>query len=290
VSHPLDGAKAKLCWAEKHFEALGSEWQAFIDTDPYGLTLNRDLDAQTIWVFFQVLKPIPPKIALRAGDVIQNLRASLDYIVAELVEARGGNSNASQFPIHVKEATFIRNVRYRKKSWGPGPLNSIPATSGEWAFIERLQPYQRTRLAKRDPLYALNYMSNRDKHRALAPTFGAPLISLLGDLFTVTATQPIKYRWRYLWLPWNPLEHNALLGGVDFSIPPDRDTVKMDVKGTIPFDVFFDEGVVRNGPDQPYGLRRLIKHVRQIVTASEIFFLQRTPIRLSVAELSRSHA
>lgn len=98
------GAKAKLGWAEKHFEALGTEWQAFIDTDPYGLRLNRDLDAQTISVTFKILKPMCPKIALRAGDVVQNLRAALDYVAAELVEAHGGDSGRSQFPIYVADA------------------------------------------------------------------------------------------------------------------------------------------------------------------------------------------
>jgi hypothetical protein len=92
-------------------------------------------------------------------------------------------------------------------------------------------------------------------------------------VFEITATQPLTYRWRYLWLPWNPLKHDALLGGCEFSIPPGRDTVKMDVKGLLPFDVFFDEGVVRTGPEQPYGLRRLIEHVRQIVSDAEVFFL-----------------
>jgi hypothetical protein len=74
-------------------------------------------------------------------------------------------------------------------------------------------------------------------------------------------------------LPWNPLKQNALLGGVEFSVPPTRAAIQMDVQGLLPFDVFFDEGVVRSSPDHPYGLRRLIKHVRKIVGGAEVFFL-----------------
>lgn len=59
MSHPLDRARAKLDRAEEHFETLGSEWQAFLDTEPYGIRLNRDLQAQAIWVFFEIRKPIP---------------------------------------------------------------------------------------------------------------------------------------------------------------------------------------------------------------------------------------
>jgi hypothetical protein len=271
VGHPLDGARAKLRWGEHHFETLGSEWQAFIDTQPYGLTLDRDLEARTIWVTFQILKPIPPEIALIAGDVVQNLRASLDYVVAELVDKHRGNTRRSQFPVYVRERAFICDVRFREKSRKPGPLNAIPATSDDWAFIERLQPYQRTHRAKHDPLYALNYLSNRDKHRTLTPAFGAPLIGLLGDIFRITGPPGLTYRWRYLWLPWNPLKHDALLGRVDFSIPPTREAVKMDVEDMLRFDVFFDEGVKRTGPSQPYGLRRLIEHVSKIVGGAEVF-------------------
>jgi hypothetical protein len=273
LSHPLDGAHAKLGRAEQHFETLGSEWQAFIDTQPYGLGLKRDLQAQTVWVFFQILKPIPPQIALIAGDLAQNLRASLDYVAAELVDAHGGDTMRSQFPMYVKERAFISDVRFRKKSRKPGPLNHVPATSDEWAFIERLQPYQRGDLAKYDPLYALNHLSNRDKHRTLTPAFGAPLIGLLGDIFQITSPYPLTYRWRYLWLPWNPLKEDALLGGLDCTIPPTEDAVQMDVKDLLPFDVFFDEGVERTRPSQAYGLRRLIEHVRKIIGGAEVFFL-----------------
>lgn len=83
----------------------------------------------------------------------------------------------------------------------------------------------------------------------------------------------MKYRWHYLWLPWNPLEHDALLGWVSTSIPPTPDTVKMNVHDTISMDIFFDEGVVRTGPTQPYGLRRIIEDVREIVSGAEVFFL-----------------
>jgi hypothetical protein len=275
VAHPLDGAHAKLGWAEKHFETLGTQWQAFVDTDPYGLHLHRDLDARTIWVYFRVLKPIPEEIALIAGDVVQNLRASLDYVASELVDARGGDPLRAQFPIYVTERPFIHDVRFRKKTRRRGPLNSIPATSDEWAYIERLQPYQRGNLrqAKTDPLYALAYLSNRDKHRALTPAFGAPLINLLSDLFVIQSSRPLKYRWRYLWFPGHALEHRALLGGVDFSITPDQDTVKMDAKEPLFFDVFLDEGTERSHPPQPYGLRRLIEYVRKIVRDAEVFFV-----------------
>lgn len=204
---------------------------------------------------------------------MQNLRASLDYVATELVDVHGGDTTRSQFPIYISERRFIADVRFRKKARHPGPLNRIPPTSDEWAFIERLQPYQRGHLAKRDPLYALNYLSNRDKHRALTPAFGAPLIGLLGDMFSISGPPNVTYQWRYLWPPWNSLKQNALLGRVEFSIPPTRDAVQMDVKGLPPFDIFFDEGVVRTGPDQPYGLRRLIEHVRKIVRDAEVFFL-----------------
>jgi hypothetical protein len=270
VTDPLEGARAKLARAEAHHEALGSEWQAYLNTDPYGMRLERDLREFTIWVFFQILKPIPVEIALVAGDAVQNLRASLDYVATELVASHGGNTGRAQFPISTTEKAFIDNVRSRPR--GAGPLDCVPAISDAFAFIEHLQPYQRGRLAKRDPLYALQCLSNRDKHRSLTPAFGAPMIGMLGDVFAIESQQRAVYQWRYLWLPWNPLTDGALLGGVRFPFPPDRETVRMEARGPMRFDVFFDEGIERTSPDQPYGIRRLIEHARSIIDSAAILF------------------
>jgi hypothetical protein len=144
-----------------HFETLGSEWQAYINTDPYGMRLSRDLREFTIWVFFHIRKPIPAEIALVAGDAVQNLRASLDYVATELVASHGGDIGSAQFPISATENAFIQNVRAWKRSRRAGPLDGVPATSDAFAFIQSVQPYQRGRLAKRDPLYALQFLSNR---------------------------------------------------------------------------------------------------------------------------------
>ncbi len=273
MSHPLDGAWAKLRWAEHHFEALRSAWLAFLEDEAYEFRLDREFEAKTIWVYFRP-PPIPPDISLIAGDVVQNVRASLDYVVAELVDANGGNSMRSQFPIYVSERGFIFDVRYRKKTRGTGPLNGIPATSDEWAFVERLQPYQRGRNGKLDPLYALNYLSNRDKHRALSPAFGSPLVLDWSRLFQIAAPVGTRYRWKFLWLPWHPLKHETLLGGIEFTdVVPYPEVVQVDVHSSVPFDVFFDEGVERDDPTQEYGLTRIIEHVRKIIGGAEVFFL-----------------
>lgn len=272
MSHPLDGAWAKFARAEEHFEALGPVWHAFLDSEAYGFTLNRQPESRTIWISFNVLKPIPPRVAIIAGDVVQNLRASLDYVAAELVNAYGGNSMRSQFPIYTDEDSFIGDVREGPASRRKGPLNGIPPTSEEWAFIEGLQPYCRADEAKFDPLFALNFMSNRDKHRGLTPTFGAPLIRDWSKLFQVTGSTGLRFQWKYLWLPWQPLEDSALLGGIEFREAQHVLDVQVDVHSDPPFDVFFDEGVVRSGSTQEYGLTRIFEHVRKIIREAEVFF------------------
>ena len=58
-------------------------------------------------MFFQIRSQIPLDISLIARDVVQNLRAALDYLATEFVDAHGGDTTRSQFPIHVSDGVSL---------------------------------------------------------------------------------------------------------------------------------------------------------------------------------------
>lgn len=110
------------------------------------------------WTLQSAPEPLPLSFSALLGDVLHNLRASLDYATwaAASEDARGSHPTQVSFPLCDKEAAF---ARWKKKSdgWFPEPTVEVIA----WA-----QPY----LAppdQRHPLRILQQLSNVDKHRLL---------------------------------------------------------------------------------------------------------------------------
>jgi hypothetical protein len=108
--------------------------------------------------------PPPPDIALVFGDYIQNLRASLDYLVGEM--RRNGPSGKSAFPISRSSKEFT--------STRPSKLSGIPAEAT--TVIEEMQVYDDTDLIQDPtrslyrPLRWLETLWNIDKHRTIVLT------------------------------------------------------------------------------------------------------------------------
>jgi len=265
--HPLDGARAKVERAEEHREDFGAAWRAFIDTRPYGIECHFDPQEVAYTTSFQVFRPVPLPVLAVAGDFIHNLRSAIDYVAAELVAAHGGNVRAAAFPLYIKERDFIFDVRFRARKRGPGPLDRIPTTGDAWTFIERLQPYQRGERAREDPLYSLNLLSNRDKHRMLNPAYGAPL-GVNGYTMMIWNSEARCVGVEVLWTAGMPLEHKTPLGRFHFdrrAADPD-----MQVQNPIPIDIMF-RGDGKEGPRKGFAVMQ--EHVAKIVRDAEVFFL-----------------
>jgi hypothetical protein len=108
-----------------------------------------------------VLKEPPLRLAAIAGDVVHNLRASLDYIVEELVKSSGHTPMFQhQFPICADADGFAAALK-------KGKLNGVPAKP--LRLIKGCQPYQVEPEARPvHPVIQLHRLSNRDKHHVLA--------------------------------------------------------------------------------------------------------------------------
>lgn len=124
--------------------------------------------------------PIGPSII--SGDLVHNLRSSLDHLAWQLVKVSGGEPGGwTYFPIYGNKDDFIRDVKQRAKKRGPGPLDGIEVDGPIWALVEGYQPYKNTKLPPWMPnpmhperwmsrltsLGIVNALSRIDKHRMI---------------------------------------------------------------------------------------------------------------------------
>lgn len=158
---------AKLERAFELYEYLWDRAQAIVkteieyDTDLLGLQPNQR-DALT-W------KRVPgphPELGVVAGELIHDVRSSLDHLVSELRIEKGLRvSRASGFPIYKDEGLWKRNVLGESTDpcRGPNPLEGL--SGGQVNAIRGYQPFADGELNR--PFEILHAMSNMDKHRTL---------------------------------------------------------------------------------------------------------------------------
>lgn len=110
--------------------------------------------------------PLPPleQFALIFGDMLYNLRASLDYIVWQLVEVNGATLDwRTAFPC-------IKN----SVNWASAVGQNLRGVDPAWIReIERLQRFDPGHTGQRPeihPLAILDHVNNLNKHRLLPAT------------------------------------------------------------------------------------------------------------------------
>ena len=164
MAHPLDGCRAKLDWAEQHLDALSEEMKTFFEGNPDSFVTEFDEANNSSVVFFKEVKEIPITWGIALGDIIHNMRSTLDHLVYELVElANGRHHRSHQFPIldHPNDWTgkVVKPLQQKKR----GLLDFVDTR--QVAVIKSLQPYQPSTGLPR--LTTLRRFSNTDKHRLI---------------------------------------------------------------------------------------------------------------------------
>jgi len=155
----LSGVLAKLDRAEEHRQAFDDLLEDYIGSEPY--TIYSEYDPKTGWhtLRWHALRDPPlERLGLIFGDMISNLRTTLDYLVWQLVLA-GGNrpGRRTGFPV----------VR-REKDWEVQSRTALSGIEQRWVDeIEALQPYHHPDRPSIHPLAILDHVNNLNKHRFL---------------------------------------------------------------------------------------------------------------------------
>jgi len=162
---PFDAPRLKLWRARSHIGELTDQMRAYLNRAPFHLEI---VNAPTFtngkkWVV-RVREEVPADFSAIVGDVIHNLRTSLDLLACELVRANGRSDNGVYFPFAESAADLPRMIRKRHMN---------RAKPEVVALIEESQPY----IGGNRALRAIHDLDIMDKHQALIPTLdmvGAP--------------------------------------------------------------------------------------------------------------------
>lgn len=207
-----DSIRKKMYRAHQNFEELTAEVGRYFKSNPGKLVPQQESTPDTIIAAFQTKDSLPSRMPLIAGDCLQNLRSSLDYLVWELVLAEGkepGKHNS--FPICSGPTADVFEDAIKWHGKRPGCLEGIPLNAV--AEIRNLQPCRLGDDWQKDFLWVLNELTNLNKHRRI----------ILADLSATDAPPDLKIvdingeRWFFGSFP--PVDANTKLA--PFPVTPD---------------------------------------------------------------------
>jgi len=154
--------QTRLDRAYTHLNVLTTEIHRWLDRAM--LLPDEEVDpasGETVVHLSELHDPVPEAWGPMIGDVLHNLRSSLDHLVHALTVAHAGQTldpaleRQTEFPIYETEDLFRGNA--------PKRLRGVSADARD--AIEALQPFQRGTNSGSDPLWLLHQLSNIDKHR-----------------------------------------------------------------------------------------------------------------------------
>ena len=96
VGMDLTECNARREWASKHLAVLQEAVCAYEQSDPYQIRQEFSPSRYTASIYVTA-KPLPLDISFMAGDVLNNLRSTLDHLAWQLAMTTGAPSPA--FPL-----------------------------------------------------------------------------------------------------------------------------------------------------------------------------------------------
>jgi hypothetical protein len=163
----MDGCFAKIARADEHINNLGPELDTFVAANYHAYRVvpefNRESGEYTITAFDDGGINHPLRFSVIIGEVVHQLRSSLDHVIWALASVRHTNPPARiGFPICESPKAFERAMKQ-------GMLSGITVKAR--TIVDSLQPYRHVQ-PRRSFLFRLHHLSNTEKHRLLIVTCG----------------------------------------------------------------------------------------------------------------------
>lgn len=242
---------AKIVRVYQHRDALEQAIDRFAHGRPHSVAFDEDIDPDYVR-FRLVVRPPPPEVAVLTGDLVQSLRAALDYLAWQLVIDCGDTPSdgttkgerVTQFPIFTKAPRDSRGNEVEARIF--------PRVSDDaHAFLQVMQPYNLVRDdpegdPRRTALGALAELSNADKHRTLHATVphlqGAELVYRVdGEEIPITLLR-------------GNLKDGTHLKRVRKDSIPSGNTVEMKLTGAPVIAIEIPGGVLPVLPNEPHSI------------------------------------
>lgn len=144
----------KIERANEHLRVFVKEARDFLDTNPYGVFSEDDIETGDL-VFRALVREQPDlRLGAIAGDAIHNLRSSLDVLYGIV------------FP--VRDNSYFRFFISAEKHRAHFARHEKPSRQGAVDLYRAAEAYP----GGNDTLWLLNSLDNENKHRTLIPCYG----------------------------------------------------------------------------------------------------------------------
>lgn len=155
---PRLGPRAKVDRAKEHLAEFKRAVDGFIASEPYKFDTVDDAGGLR-HIVLKSHEPLPLRLSTIAGDIVHNLRSSLDVLVTCAGMLESNELQNLKFPIYRERTDFEK--RALKGDWNHSPRAA--------RFVKLLKPYERgLDLGHHGhTLVLLNRLSNLDKHRLI---------------------------------------------------------------------------------------------------------------------------
>lgn len=149
-------SELKVDRAKFHLSTLQSEIDKYIESNPFKVVVEQDETSSNHKWTLRVSHDIPFIFAAIIGDIIHNLRASLDLLAAQAVIHNGGNPKDVYFPFSHNEESLDEMIKKRKIKRAGDHIVDL---------IKNLQPYK----GGNEKLREIHDLDITDKHKTLIP-------------------------------------------------------------------------------------------------------------------------
>ena len=255
----LSSAWAKVSWAEHHLQTLDAEIRQFLDSQPYEVIEEVDMNARDPFEHpaidhtfrVRVKRERPPIWEAIIGDCLHNLRCSLDHLAWTLAGSSSGDST-TQFPIFDDLGKYERYAGRQTALIPDEPL----------AIIKELQPYEASRDDPRaNALWMLHDLERIDKHRQLLI-----LNTVTTRHFGAIKEKPADLIMGIDMLAGNtPFQDGAVIARYQLTLDRDETPPNMQAEIKFSFDVAFDPKGPGRGEPVSQGLSKISTHVAQVL-------------------------
>ncbi|MDD9177033.1 hypothetical protein PVK63_19465 [Aliivibrio sp. S2TY2] len=150
------GTELKIVRAKSHIRELENQMVDYIKLKPFKVVVeSEEGNASHLWTL-RVKHDIPMIFSAIIGDVIHNLRASLDLLATELVEHAGEDAKNVYFPFGNDSDGLEKMIKKRRID---------KAGEGVVDIVRELKPYT----GGNKLLRSLHDLDITDKHKSLVP-------------------------------------------------------------------------------------------------------------------------
>ncbi len=138
---------------------LDEETQAFLASPIFPVTTELQNEGTSYVFLVGATQPVPERFSVLIGEIVHQLRSSLDHLFAALILQNGRPvDHKDSFPI-------FDSVQRYKRACSLGMLDKVSATAR--AIIEKAQPCFASSTPLDTILCAVRDLNNADKHRML---------------------------------------------------------------------------------------------------------------------------